>query len=320
MTIVVLGPGGVGGLLAGALARSGESVGVVARGPTAAAIAAGGLRVRSATLGSFTTSPAALPIWRQPIETLIVATKAADLPAALERIRVQPQLVLPLLNGLDHLGPLRERFGHETVIAGTIRVEADRPKLGLVVHTSPFLRIEMASAWDSAREPMQALAQRLTRAGVDVRVLEPPSARAEARVMWSKLVRLAPLACVTSAHDLTLGQIREDPDLRAELESAIEESCAVASAEGAEIDPGTPIAELQQAHAALTSSMQRDLLAGRPPELDAIAGAVLRAATRHGLACPTLEGLTRAIAVRATGYPPYSAGPGPRPRPAAAAG
>jgi 2-dehydropantoate 2-reductase len=295
-------------------------VGVVARERTAAVIAARGLRVQSATLGSFTAAPAALPTWRGPLETLIVTTKATGLPAALERIEVQPRLVLPLLNGLDHLGPLRARFGRETVIAGTIRVEADRPEEGVVVHTSPFLRVEMASAWPTALEPMRTLGQSLERAAVDAYVLEPASAGAEAQVMWSKLVRLAPLACVTSAHDLPLGRIRADPRLRAELLSAIEESCAVASAEGAEIDPEVPIAELDEAHAALRSSMQRDLRAGRPLELDAIAGTVLRAAARHGLACPTIERLTRAIAVRAAPRLPDSGRPGARPRPVTPAG
>jgi 2-dehydropantoate 2-reductase len=73
----------------------------------------------------------------------------------------------------------------------------------------------------------------------------------------------------------------------------------VAVAEGAQIDPDRVIAELDATHAALGSSMQRDIAAGRPPELDAIPGAVLRAADRHGLRCPTIEQLVGQIAVRA---------------------
>ena len=63
----------------------------------------------------------------------------------------QPKLVLPLLNGLDHIPVLRERFGADAVLAGTIRVEADRPEPGVVVHTSPFLLVEMASHDPGAR-------------------------------------------------------------------------------------------------------------------------------------------------------------------------
>ena len=103
--------------------------------------------------------------------------------------------------------------------------------------------------------------------------------------MWSKLVRLNALACTTSAYDKLLGEIRSTPELRAALVGAIEEGCAVGQAEGAtDVDPAKALGELEQAHATLGSSMQRDIAAGREPELDAIPGSVLRAAARHGIA------------------------------------
>ena len=114
--------------------------------------------------------------------------------------------------------------------------------------------------------------------------------------MWSKLVRLNALACTTSAYDKLLGEIRSTPELRADLVGAIEEGCAVAQAEGAAIPSGDPLGELTAAHDTLGSSMQRDIAAGRPPELDAIAGSVLRAAARHGIECPTIERLVAMIA------------------------
>jgi 2-dehydropantoate 2-reductase len=226
---------------------------------------------------------------------LIVATKASGLATALQRIAVEPKLVLPLLNGLDHIAVLRERFAPDSVLAGSIRVEADRPQAGVVVHTSPFLLVSMASAYPATRAGMQALAQLLAEAEVPVRVLD-----SEAEVMWSKLVRLNALACTTSAYDTLLGEIRSSPRLRADLHGAIKEACAVGRAEGApDVDPVKAIAELDAAHATLGSSMQRDIAAGRTPELDAIAGSVLRAAARHGIACPTIERLAAMIAARA---------------------
>ena len=74
---------------------------------------------------------------------------------------------------------------------------------------------------------------------------------------------------------------------------------AVGRAEGAEVDPANAIGELELAHDTLGSSMQRDIAAGRTPELDAIPGSVLRAAARHDLQCPTIERLVALIAVRA---------------------
>jgi 2-dehydropantoate 2-reductase len=111
-------------------------------------------------------------------------------------------------------------------------------------------------------------------------------------------VRLNALACTTTAHDALLGEIRTRPDWRAELMGAIEEGAAVAAAEGAPIASDKVVGELWDAHETLGSSMQRDIAAGRAPELDAIPGAVLRAAERHGIACPTIEALVGQIRAR----------------------
>jgi 2-dehydropantoate 2-reductase len=297
--IAVLGPGGVGGLVAGALDRAGNDVTVIARDTTAAAIAEHGIRISSVTLGGFVARPRVAERMLEPADALIVATKFGGLDAALERIDAEPAVVLPLLNGLDHLAVLRRRFASETVLAGTIRVEADRPEPGVVVHTSPFLLVNMASAAPTMAAPMQQLAGALDAAGVPARVLD-----SEPDVMWSKLVRLNALACTTSAYDKLLGEIRSTPELRADLVGAIEEGAATGRAEGADVDAVSAIAELERAHATLGSSMQRDIAAGREPELDAIPGSVLRAAARHGLSCPTIDRLVTIIAARAGIDPP----------------
>jgi 2-dehydropantoate 2-reductase len=293
--IAVLGPGGVGGLIAGLLERAGTPVILVARPATVDVISARGLHVDSVNFGEFVVHPRAVARLEEPVDVLIVATKASGLESALERVVMQPGLVLPLLNGLDHIPVLRERFGNDAVLAGTIRVEADRPEPGVVVHTSPFLLVEMAGHDPATREPTEALASVLKDAGISARVQE-----SEAQVMWSKLVRLNALACTTSAFDKLLGEIRSTPKLRAALVGAIEEGCAVGQAEGArDVDPAVALGELEKAHDTLGSSMQRDIAAGRPPELDAIPGSVLRAAARHDLPCPTIERLVAMIAARA---------------------
>ena len=300
MRVAVLGPGGVGGLVAGVLARAGTEVIVIARESTSETITERGLTVRSVMFGDLNAPARARARLREEVDVLIVATKAAGLESALERIQVEPALVLPLLNGLDHIAVLRRRFRSGSVLAGTIRVEADRPEPGVIVHTSQFLLVDMATHNPSALPGMEALAQVFTDAGVPVRVTLPVSERSEAQVMWSKLVRLNALACTTSAHDKLLGEIRRTPELRADLVGAIEEACAVGRAEGADdVDPQTALAELELAHDTLGSSMQRDIAAGRAPELDAIPGAILRAAARHDLRCPTIERLVVMIAARA---------------------
>jgi 2-dehydropantoate 2-reductase len=288
--IAVLGPGGVGGFLAAALARTGGPVTLIARESSAAVIAEHGLRVRSRLLGDFVARPRVVTELTEPVGGLLIATKAVGLTEALARIAAPPGLVVPLLNGLEHLEPLRERFGADTVAAAVIRVDSDRPSTGEIVQGSPGGRIDIAG--DDER--IAALAAALRRAGVEVRTGDR-----EPNVMWSKLARLCPLALTTSATMAPIGQIRSDARWRSALEGAINETVAVGQAEGATLDAAATLAELDAAHPDLGSSMQRDIAAGRAPELDAIAGAVLRAGERHALRCPTVGWLTDRVADRA---------------------
>jgi 2-dehydropantoate 2-reductase len=292
-TIAILGPGGVGGLLAAALARAGCDVTVVAREATAETIARDGIAVESEALGDFTARPAAVARLTEPVDVLVVATKAATLADALARVEAEPAVVVPLLNGFDHMALLRERFGAR-VAAGTIRVQADRPAPGRVVQRGRFLSVELASGAAALRPPLDALAALLEQAGVTARVRDD-----EARILWGKLVRLNALACTTAAYDASFGAIRSDPERRRELEACVHEGVAVARAEGAAIDPATVFGEFEVIHDGFGTSMQRDVAAGRQPELDAIAGAVLRAGARHGIACPTIAALAVRIAERA---------------------
>jgi len=291
----VLGAGGVGGFVAAALARSGADVVVVARPQTAAALdETDGFRVSSRALGDeFTARPRVATELRDPVDVLFVATKATGLADALERVQATPGLVVPLLNGVEHLEVLRARFGAEHVAAAVIRIESDRPSAGVIVQTSPGARVDMAAARPSPAAALAGAAELLRGAAIEARIGD-----SEAQVMWSKLARLCALALTTSASDRPIGYVRADPRWRSALEGAVSETVAVANADGAGLAAADTLAELDGAHAELGSSMQRDIAAGRPTELDAIAGAVVRAGHRHGLRCPTVQWLAERVAVR----------------------
>jgi 2-dehydropantoate 2-reductase len=284
----------VGGFVAAALARAGEDVVVVARPSTAEQLARDGLSVRSAVLGDFVVHPAVTDKLDAPVDALLVTTKATGLDQALERIAGTPRLVVPLLNGLEHMAMLRRRLGSERVAAGVIRIDSDRPAVGQIVQGSPTVRIDLAAGERALEDRLRTLAAVLERAGLPVALGD-----SEAQILWSKLVRLNALACTTSASGRRIGYIRSDEFWRGRLEACVVETAAVATAEGADVDPSGPLAELYQAHPELGSSMQRDIAAGRKPELDAIAGAVLRAGARHGLSCSTVAELSAQIAARA---------------------
>jgi 2-dehydropantoate 2-reductase len=292
--IAILGPGGVGGFVGAMLARAGTDVIVVGREPEVDVIERHGIAVDSVLFGQFRARPAARTELTAPPSVLLVATKAPGLTEALRRIHVEPALVVPLMNGLEHMTVLRSRFDAATVAAGAIRMEADRPEPGHVVQSSPAVRIELATGHPGLAGRLEHLAQLLGAAGIPTHI-----GASEAQVLWSKLVRLNALAGTTSAADAPMGQIRDDPSWRAALVACVQETAAAANAAGATIDPAASLAELEAVHPMQRSSMQRDIAAGREPELDAILGAVIRAAARHGLECPTTARLAAAIAARA---------------------
>src|ERR1700722_5398050 len=164
-TIAVLGPGGVGGFVAATLSRAGEAVVVVARDSTVRVIDECGIAMQSEQLGNFTARPDAVAALGASVDVLLVTTKANTLPAALERIKARPGLVVPLLNGLEHMDRLRERFGPGVVAAGVIRIESDRPAPARIVQTSPTVRVDLAADDPALAQALARLAATLERAG-----------------------------------------------------------------------------------------------------------------------------------------------------------
>ncbi|MDQ7903984.1 2-dehydropantoate 2-reductase [Phytohabitans sp. ZYX-F-186] len=280
-SVAVVGPGGVGGLVGAVLTRAGHPVVYVARPRTAAALTAGGLHVASAQYGDFHVPATAVPRLAAPVDLCVVATKATALDAALDGVPAEALgagLVLPLLNGVDHMAALRERFPAAQVLAGAIRVESTRTAPGRIAHASPFCVVEVAGD-RTPRTRLDTLAAQLRAAGIDASVRD-----GEAAVLWDKLAFLAPLALLTTAYGATAGEVRERH--RAELEAVVGEVVSAARASGATVDTQAVLGFFDRVPAGMRSSMQRDVEAGRMPEVDAIGGAVLRAAAGHGVDAP----------------------------------
>lgn len=291
-TVGVLGPGGVGGLLAGLLSRAGHRVVCLAGEDTAATLRRDGITVRSGQFGNFAAEVAADTELREPLDACVIAVKATAMPDALTRIPAEALgggLIVPLLNGVEHMALLRERYAPEQIAAGTIRVESTRVAPGVIEHGSPFADLDLASETAPA-ERLQVLASVLQAAGLGAAVR--PS---EAAVLWQKMSFLAPIALLTTRYRLPVGGVRTEH--REELLALLAETAAVGRASGAPVDPEAVMKLYDSFPEGTKSSMLRDAEAGRPLELDAIGGALLRAAERHGIAAPAATGLVEALAV-----------------------
>jgi len=117
--------------------------------------------------------------------------------------------------------------------------------------------------------------------------------------MWGKLVFLAPFALTTTAANKTVGGILSDPQWRSLGEACVREACAVAAAECAKVDGEKVLSAVMSFPANMRSSMQKDVEQHKTPELDAIAGPILRGARRHGIEVPATRKLVAGVERRA---------------------
>jgi 2-dehydropantoate 2-reductase len=117
----------------------------------------------------------------------------------------------------------------------------------------------------------------------------------EVTMLWSKLCFLAPFALATTASGGPLGLVRSDPGWWARLEECVNEACAVGLAEGAKVSPEPILAAFEGLPDGFRSSMQKDVAAGRPPEVEAIAGPILRGGSEYGIDVSTTRALVERI-------------------------
>jgi 2-dehydropantoate 2-reductase len=291
--VAVLGPGAVGGLLGALLARRGDAVTCLAPPATAAHIAANGLELRSRMLGDAKVAVRAASRLEEPVDACLVTVKATQLERAVEAVPPEALgdgLVVPFLNGVDHVAWLRERYPPEQVVAATIAVESTRVAPGVVEHDSPFVIVQVAHGpADPAR--VEGLAARLAEVGLDVTVRD-----SEAFALWTKLGLLAPIALLTTWAGAPIGEARaRHPD---ELVALVREAVETAGAEGVELDAEATVKRLQALPASMKSSMLKDAEAGQPLEVDAVGGSVLRAADRAGIDVPVTARLVAELRAR----------------------
>jgi len=159
--------------------------------------------------------------------------------------------------------------------------------MGHIIHRSPFERLNVSSR---GRGLLQTTMDQLQGMGFTCNFVD-----GDATLMWSKLVFLAPLALTTSAFDRTVSDIVAEPETWRQLQACVREACAAGQAEGAKVEADAILNAIKGLPPGMRSSMQKDVAQGRAPELDAIGGAIVRAAKRHGLKASVTEELMARI-------------------------
>ncbi len=292
MRHAILGAGGVGGLVGACLARAGASVTLVVRPETLERYPKQ-LRLES-PFGNFGVD-VTVAAEVSPVDVLWLTVKATQLEPALTALQNPESVtaIVPLLNGIDHVALLRARYGSGRVIPATFAGETERVSPGHIVHRSPFALLNVLSAGSAL---LGSTLDQLQKIGFTCRFIED-----EPTLMWGKLVFLAPFALSTTAADKTVGEILSDPEWGSLGLACVREACAVGVAEGANVDPEKVLSGVAGMPGSMRSSMQKDVERHNPPELDAIAGPILRGARKHGIDVPATKKLVAAVERRA-GY------------------
>ena len=287
-TVAILGPGAVGGTFAVRLSEAHHRTICVGTPEIVGLMALSGITLESNGSKPVNVRPVMVEHLVEPVSLLIVAVKAPYLVEALERIEpatVEHGVVLPLLNGLEHLAPIRARLGRRVAAASLSQFEAYRVGRMQIVQGTPSGVVTMASD-DLAHEDLERVAETLRAAGMHAEIEDD-----EKRVLWRKAARAAVVSSATALTRRTIGELRTDPEWRPRMEQALTEACAVATADGVKMMPSAQWTRIVEMDPHLTTSAARDVLAGKRHELDAIAGSVVRAGERLGVPCPVLARL-----------------------------
>lgn len=306
MRIAVFGSGAVGGYYGARLAHVGHDVTFIARGAHLKAIRERGLLVWS-PLGDFSVHAAAEndPSRVGSVDLVLFAVKTYDLEAAAGRLPplVGPEtVVLTLQNGIEAPEQVARAIGERHVVGGATYIGTALIAPGIVEQTGTHRRIVLGEVFNPGADlspRVSALARALAAADVQA---EPA---ADARVpLWEKFIFLASLAGFCAAARVATGGIWNDAHGRAQVIEAAREIERVARAEGVPVAPDVVDRTIRYCDAlppAMRPSMFIDISAGKPLEVEALQGAVVRRGAKLGVPTPIMSTLYAVLKPHASG-------------------
>jgi 2-dehydropantoate 2-reductase len=301
MKIGIVGVGGLGGYYGGLLAQAGHTVGFIARGAQLAALTQSGLRVQSIH-GDFTVAPVTAtdrPEDIGPVDLVMVCVKTPGLEAAAESVRplLGPEtVVLGLQNGIDAAERIGAVVGAERVLGAATWIAAGIAAPGVIRQVSSFRRIVVGESDGRITPRLERTVAGLKTMGVTV------EATADIRkVLWTKFIFIAGFSAIGTVTGLPVGDFRAVPETRTMLVALMREVEAVGRAHGVGLDRDVldqALAFMDAAEPGIKTSMQRDVEAERPSELEALVGAVRRRGLEREVPTPTADFIYAALLPR----------------------
>ena len=282
MKFAVVGAGGVGGYFGARLAQAGEDVMFIARGAHREAMRTAGLRVIS-TEGTVTIPPARCvdsPGAVGPVDVVLFCVKSYDTESTAARLGplLRPDtVVISLQNGVDNEGKILANIPTGTVFGGVAYIYSTITRPGEITETGGPKKVifgPLPGAPENHRQRAGTILESVRAAGIDAEVAGDIT-----EALWKKFIFITGAAGITALTRLTLGEILAVDDTRTLLLDAMTETAAVAQARGVQIEEGFlhgVFATLRRFDNNTRSSLHYDLSHGKPMEIDALSGTVVR--------------------------------------------
>jgi 2-dehydropantoate 2-reductase len=298
MRIAVFGVGGIGGYFGWRLASSGEDVVFVARGENLRVLSEQGLTVDTPDGTSVLHPLNAVgdPKNVGPVDAVILGVKAWQVSEAAEAIRpmIGPDtFAVPLQNGLEAPWHLVRTLGPEHVAGGLCHIMVFLVGPGHIRHAATNPYVAFGELDNKRTERVRRLQEAFSNAGVNCEVPEDIH-----RAMWEKFLFVVSFSAVAAATRAPAGVVRSIPETREMLEEAMREIVAVATARGISLNQdaiSSTMGFIDGLAPTATSSMQRDIMEGRPSELSEQAGAVVRLGREVGVDTPLFSAIYRSL-------------------------
>ena len=286
----VVGAGALGCYFAALMTRGGRHVALIARGRHLEAIQRDGIRLEDLE-ESHRVVPARVtgrPADVGPVDAVVLAVKAWQVPEAAEELRplvASGTRVLPLQNGIEARDQLAKALGDEVPLMGLCRVVCALVAPGHVRHIAAEPTVAMGEREGAGLSGNAAVLAAAFKAAT-IHVDNPENMRA---ALWEKLLFIAGVSGTGAVARASVGEIRGCRPSRDLMERIMEEVASVARASGVPLagDPvGRAMAYVGSMAPGSTASMQRDISEGRPSELEAIIGIVVRLGRGVGVPTP----------------------------------
>jgi 2-dehydropantoate 2-reductase len=275
MRILVVGAGAIGGYFGGRMLQAGRDVTFLVRPRRASELASAGLVIKSPNGDVTLKNPPTVQADKltEKFDVVLLSCKAFDLDDAIKSFApaVGPQTaIIPLLNGMLHMDVLDKKFGRERVLGGLCAIAVTLNEHREVVHLQPLQSLNFGERDGKMSDRVRAIAE-------DMAPGKFGSVASEHVVqeMWEKWVFLASLAAATCLMRAPVGVILASPGGKDFLLGMLDESSAIATAEG--YAPRAPFLERTRGMftaegSPMTASMFRDIKVGAKVEADHVVG------------------------------------------------